>query len=76
MRAFADQVFLEAMKSASDPTIPNWKIYSAYYAVRWFGFAAARPKDWKNHEVPAEKPKEEKHEEEAQDRWADEGGRH
>ena len=54
MRAFADQVFLEAMKSAENPTIPRWKIYSAYYAVRWFGFAAARPSDYKDYEVPKE----------------------
>ena len=74
LRAFADFVFLEAMKSAENPVIPNWKIYSAYYAVRWFGFAAARPKDWKNYEIPnkkPEQPKEEKHEEHS---WENEGG--
>ena len=54
MRAFADQVFLEAMKSAENPIIPRWKIYSAYYAVHWFGFTAARPSDYKNYEVPKE----------------------
>ena len=75
MRAFADFVFLEAMKSAENPTIPRWKIYSAYYAVRWFGFAAARPKDWKNHEVPAEKPKKEKEEKHEEHSWENEGGK-
>ena len=60
LRAFADFVFLEAMKSAENPTLPKWKIYSAYYAVRWFGFAAARPKDWKDYEIPVEKPKKQK----------------
>ena len=60
MRNFADQVFVEAMKSAENPVIPRWKIYSAYYAVRWFGFAAARPKDWKDYEIPEKKTEKQK----------------
>ena len=32
----ADDVFLMGMKDA-DPSIPKWKIYAAYYAVRIFG---------------------------------------
>ena len=32
----ADHVFLLAMKDA-EPSVPKWKIYSAYYAVRLFG---------------------------------------
>ena len=75
MRAFADQVFLEAMKSAENPTLPKWKIYSAYYAVRWFGFAAARPKDHEEYENkgPVER-KHDEHEEEGKDNWHNEGG--
>jgi hypothetical protein len=32
----ADKVFLMAMKDA-EPSVPKWKIYSAYYAVVLFG---------------------------------------
>ena len=32
----ADRVFLAAMKDA-DPSVPKWKIYSAYYSVVLFG---------------------------------------
>jgi len=32
----ADKVFLMAMKDAA-PSVPKWKIYSAYYAVSLFG---------------------------------------
>ena len=32
----ADKVFLAAMKDA-DPSVPKWKIYSAYYSVVLFG---------------------------------------
>ncbi|SVA85934.1 uncharacterized protein METZ01_LOCUS138788 [marine metagenome] len=39
-RAISDKVFLLAMKSA-EPEVPQWKIYSAYNAVRLFGGRAA-----------------------------------
>ena len=35
-REIADHVFLEGM-NASEPSVPAWKKYSAYYAVRMFG---------------------------------------
>ena len=42
-RKAADEVFLMAMIDAA-PSIPIWKIYSAYYSVRSFGKFAIRPK--------------------------------
>ena len=35
-REIADHVFLEGM-NASEPPVPSWKKYSAYWAVRMFG---------------------------------------
>jgi len=35
-RAIADHVFKVAMKN-SEPSVPGWKIYLAYWAVRMFG---------------------------------------
>ena len=35
-RALSDKVFLLGMHS-SDPKVPSWKIYPAYWAVRLFG---------------------------------------
>ena len=35
-RKIADDVFLEGMH-ASEPPVPAWKKYAAYYAVRMFG---------------------------------------
>ena len=35
-REIADHVFLEGM-NASEPAVPSWKKYAAYYAVRMFG---------------------------------------
>ena len=35
-RAIADHVFLEGM-NASEPPVPSWKKYAAYWAVRIFG---------------------------------------
>ena len=35
-REIADHVFLEGM-NASEPPVPSWKKYAAYYAVRMFG---------------------------------------
>ena len=35
-RALSDRIFLLGMKS-SDPKVPVWKIYPAYWAVRVFG---------------------------------------
>ena len=35
-RKIADDVFLEGMHS-SEPPVPAWKKYAAYYAVRMFG---------------------------------------
>ena len=35
-REIADHVFLEGM-NASEPPVPAWKKYAAYYAVRVFG---------------------------------------
>ena len=42
-RKAADEVFLMAMIDAA-PSIPKWKIYSAYYSVRSFGKFAIRPR--------------------------------
>ena len=42
-RKAADEVFLMAMIDAA-PSIPKWKIYSAYYAVRSFGKFAIKPR--------------------------------
>ena len=42
-RKAADEVFLMAMIDAA-PSIPIWKIYSAYYSVRSFGKFAIRPR--------------------------------
>lgn len=39
MRKAADKVFLLAMKD-SEPSVPEWKIKIAYYAVRLFGWSA------------------------------------
>ena len=35
-RALSDKVFLLGMKAAA-PSVPKWKIYSAYWSVRAFG---------------------------------------
>ena len=35
-RKIADDIFLEGM-NASEPAVPSWKKYSAYWAVRMFG---------------------------------------
>ena len=35
-REIADHVFLEGM-NASEPPVPSWKKYAAYWAVRIFG---------------------------------------
>jgi hypothetical protein len=35
-RAIADKLFLCGMQN-SEPSVPGWKIWSAYYAVRMFG---------------------------------------
>ena len=40
----ADKVFLCGMKDAS-PSVPKWKIYSAYYAVALFGRWSIIPKE-------------------------------
>lgn len=40
-RRVADKVFKEGMLSAS-PSISKWKVYSCYYAVRWFGWMAIK----------------------------------
>jgi hypothetical protein len=40
----ADKVFLYAMKDAS-PSVPKWKIYSAYYAVVLFGRWSIIPRE-------------------------------
>ena len=40
----ADDVFLMGMKDA-DPKVSNWKIYSAYWAVRLFGRWSIIPRD-------------------------------
>lgn len=40
----ADKVFLAAMKDA-DPSVPTWKIYSAYYSVVLFGRWSIIPRD-------------------------------
>ena len=40
----ADRVFLAAMKDA-DPSVPKWKIYSAYYSVVLFGRWSIIPRE-------------------------------
>ena len=40
----ADKVFLTAMKDAQ-PSVPKWKIYSAYYAVVLFGRWSIIPRE-------------------------------
>ena len=40
----ADKVFLCGMKDA-EPSVPKWKIYSAYYAVALFGRWSIIPKE-------------------------------
>ena len=40
----ADKVFLAAMKDA-DPSVPKWKIYSAYYSVVLFGGWSIIPRE-------------------------------
>ncbi len=35
-RSIADKIFLQGMQYA-EPSVPKWKIKSAYYAVRLFG---------------------------------------
>jgi|TARA_B100002003_G_scaffold6733_1_gene6010 hypothetical protein len=40
----ADKVFLCGMKDAS-PSVPKWKIYSAYYAVALFGRWSIKPNE-------------------------------
>ena len=40
----ADKVFLAAMKAA-DPSVPKWKIYSAYYSVVLFGRWSIIPRE-------------------------------
>lgn len=44
-RALSDKIFLLGMKAA-DPSVPDWKIYSAYWSVRSFGMFPAS----KNHD--------------------------
>ena len=39
-----DKVFLAAMKDA-DPSVPKWKIYSAYYSVVLFGRWSIIPRE-------------------------------
>ena len=43
-RALSDKVFFLGMKAA-EPSVPSWKIYSAYWAVRAFGRWPASAKD-------------------------------
>ena len=43
-RALSDKVFLLGMLSAN-PSVPKWKIYSAYWSVRVFGRWPASAKD-------------------------------
>lgn len=43
-RALSDKVFFLGMKAA-EPSVPSWKIYSAYWAVRAFGRWPASGKD-------------------------------
>ena len=43
-RALSDKIFLLGMKAA-EPSVPSWKIYSAYWAVRAFGRWPASAKD-------------------------------
>ena len=40
----ADKVFLAAMKDAA-PSVPKWKIYSAYYSVVLFGRWSIIPRE-------------------------------
>lgn len=42
-RKLSDDVFLKGM-NASNPKVPAWKKYSAYYAVRLFGWGPASAK--------------------------------
>ena len=42
-RKLADDIFLKGM-NASDPKVPSWKKYAAYYAVRCFGWGPASAK--------------------------------
>ena len=42
-RKLADDIFLKGME-ASDPKVPAWKKYAAYYAVRCFGWGPASAK--------------------------------
>ncbi len=41
MRAIADTVFLHGMEAA-EPKVASWKKWSAYYAVRLFGWSAIK----------------------------------
>jgi hypothetical protein len=41
LRAIADHVFFDAM-GQTDPVVASWKKYSAYYAVRMFGWSAIK----------------------------------
>lgn len=41
LRKIADDIFLEAM-GYTEPPVKNWKKYSAYYAVRMFGWNAIK----------------------------------
>ena len=43
-RAISDKVFLLGMQDA-EPTVPKWKIYSAYWSVRVFGSVPASKND-------------------------------
>ena len=43
-RKASDDVFLMAMLDAA-PSVPKWKIYSAYYSVRSFGKFAIKPRE-------------------------------
>tara|TARA_Y100000361_G_scaffold112722_1_gene103005 strand:+ start:1466 stop:2008 length:543 start_codon:yes stop_codon:yes gene_type:complete len=43
-RALSDKIFFLGMKAA-EPSVPSWKIYSAYWAVRAFGRWPASAKD-------------------------------
>ena len=43
-RKAADDVFLMAMLDAA-PSVPKWKIYSAYYSVRSFGKFSIKPRE-------------------------------
>ena len=50
LRAIADQVFFDAM-GQTEPVVASWKKYSAYWAVRAFGWNAIKssaPRTWES----------------------------